>query len=121
MVLLMKNKTAIKLDQLLRAYDLGDTEGDSSDATWSVRIKYHQLYYHYKPGKIYWLLWIIYRKVAIAVVATYFYSNPGECLKAKRAVHRVYGKHCSYRHSDFFTLCHYNSYNYRYSEFYTRL
>jgi len=47
MVLLMKNKTAIKLDQLLRAYDLGDTEGDSSDATWSVRIKYHQLYYHY--------------------------------------------------------------------------
>ena len=23
------------------------------------------------------MLWIIYRKVAIAVVATYFYSNPG--------------------------------------------
>ena len=24
------------------------------------------------------------------------------CFKAKESVHRVYGKHCSYRHSDFY-------------------
>jgi hypothetical protein len=77
MILIFKNKKSIKLDQLLRAYGLGETAADSMDAAWEVRIKYHQLYYHYKPGKMYWLLWIIYRKVAIAVVALLFYSNPG--------------------------------------------
>jgi hypothetical protein len=77
LVIIIKNKRAIKLDQLLRAYEMGDTQDEASDQTWEVRVKYHQLYYHYKPGKVYWLLWIIYRKVAIAVVAVVFYSNPG--------------------------------------------
>jgi hypothetical protein len=75
--IVIKNKKSIKLDQLLRAYDMGETQEDASDQTWEVRVKYKQLYYHYKPGKVYWLLWIIYRKVAIAIVAVMFYSNPG--------------------------------------------
>ena len=29
-------------------------------------------------------------------------SSQGEYSKRKRAMHRVYGKHCSYHHSDFY-------------------
>ena len=29
-------------------------------------------------------------------------DSPGKVFEAKESVHRVYGKHCSYRHSDFY-------------------
>jgi hypothetical protein len=73
----LKNKGAIKEDQYLRILGLGDTDTESTPKAWSVRLKYYQLYYYFRPGKVYWLLWILYRKASIAIIATVFYSNPG--------------------------------------------
>ena len=34
-------------------------------------------YYHFKPGKIYWIVYIILRKFAIAFIGLMFRANPG--------------------------------------------
>ena len=49
----------------------------STKSVWNTRVKYKHLYYYFKPGKVYWLLWIIYRKLSISIIAVLFYSNPG--------------------------------------------
>ncbi len=69
-------KRSIKLDQLLRVHGLGERESESISQAWAVRVSYYQLYYYFRPGKVYWLLWILYRKSSIAIIATIFYSNP---------------------------------------------
>jgi hypothetical protein len=76
-LVILRNKGAIKEDQYLRILGLGDKDTESTNKAWSVRLKYYQLYYYFRPGKVYWLLWILYRKASIAVIATVFYSNPG--------------------------------------------
>ena len=79
----------IKLDQLLRAHGLGDTRETSATGirftprrcrsrlrdTYEIRKKYHKLYYHFKPGKVYWMLVILIRKLLIAVIALLFRAN----------------------------------------------
>lgn len=74
--IILNNKQKIKVDQLLRAHDLGNDITESIPEVWSTRVKYYQLYYYFRPAKVYWLLWILYRKSAIAIIATVFYSNP---------------------------------------------
>ena len=76
-VLIMVNKSDIKTDQFLHAHKIGNSRELSTKSVWSTRVKYKQLYYYFKPGKVYWILWIIYRKLAISIVAVLFYSNPG--------------------------------------------
>merc|ERR1712028_185768 len=82
----------IKLDQLLRAYDLGEDRENSPDSGdvlftprkccfglctrskskdfYDIRKKHHQLYYHFKPGKVYWLTVILLRKFLIFMLAS---------------------------------------------------
>ena len=67
--LIRKNWTSIKTDQLLRAYEIGDTPKTSYGNVYATRVKFHKIYYHFKPGKVYWILWIIARKAAIAIIA----------------------------------------------------
>ena len=75
--IIMFNKRQIKTDQILRANNLGYELELSTKAVWLVRTSFKHLYYFFKPGKVYWILWIIYRKVAISFIAVLFYSNPG--------------------------------------------
>jgi len=72
---LFKYKALIQEDQLLRAMNLGDTRATNPIA-YDVRKKYHKLYYHFKPGKTYWMLIVLCRKFWIAAAALLFRSNP---------------------------------------------
>jgi hypothetical protein len=74
---LKKNKLLIKEDQLLRALELGDTIDTSRKDVLFVRVKYHKIYYHFKPGKTYWITYIIFRKFMIAFSGLMFRGNPG--------------------------------------------
>ena len=79
----------MKADQLLRAYDLGDDRYAALDGmqftpragrsksrkTYDIRKKYHKLYYHFKPGKVYWMLVILTRKFCVALFALLFRRN----------------------------------------------
>lgn len=79
----------IKLDQLLRAHELGQDRANSPDVVlfdprncrsktkniYDIRKKHHQLYYHFKPGKVYWLTVILLRKFLIAMIALMFRGN----------------------------------------------
>jgi hypothetical protein len=76
-VILKRNKKDVKTDQVLRAYGLGNELELSTKSVWAARTSYKHLYYFFKPGKTYWVLWILYRKVAISIIAVLFYSNPG--------------------------------------------
>ena len=67
----------LRLIKFLHAHKIGNSRELSTKSVWSTRVKYKQLYYYFKPGKVYWILWIIYRKLAISIVAVLFYSNPG--------------------------------------------
>ena len=82
-------RVQIKLDQLLRVHDLGDTRETSVSnfrftprmfrsqirSTYEIRKKYHKLYYHFKPGKVYWMLVILIRKLLICIFALLFRAN----------------------------------------------
>jgi hypothetical protein len=82
-------RVQMKLDQLLRAHDLGETRADAIDsiqlnprtcrskskATYDIRKKYHKLYYHFKPGKVYWMMNILARKFGISLFALLFRRN----------------------------------------------
>jgi len=70
-----KNKKAIKTDQILRALNTGDEE--STNPYYFIRRRYHKMYYHFKPGKIYWIVIIIGRKAGIATAGLLFRANPG--------------------------------------------
>jgi hypothetical protein len=74
--LVRKNKRKIKLDQILRALGTGDDVSSNPEA-YHIRRRYHKLYYHFKPGKIYWITLILARKAAVAFAGLMFRSNPG--------------------------------------------
>ena len=71
-----KNKTKIKLDQILRALGTGDDEETNPEAI-HTRRRYRMMYYHFKPGKIYWIVYILARKLGIATAGLLFRANPG--------------------------------------------
>ena len=74
--ILKKHKKSIKEDQILRAAGCGDTP-DTNPNAYFLRIKYHKMYYHFKPGKTYWMLYILARKAGIAIFGLIFKTNPG--------------------------------------------
>jgi len=52
-------------------------EGEKrSSPTYQFRKKYHKMYYHFRPGKWYWIMVIIGRKGLLAVTALMFRSTP---------------------------------------------
>ena len=69
---LRKNKDNIKTDQILRVLGEGDKR---SSPTYQFRKRYHKMYYHFRPGKWYWILVIIGRKALLAVTALMFRST----------------------------------------------
>ena len=60
-MLLRRKKNAIKEDQYLRALDIAPIQSTNPVAFFN-RLKYHKMYYHFKPGKVYWITFIIARK-----------------------------------------------------------
>jgi len=69
-------KSLLKEDQILRANGIGETLATNPRA-YHMRVRYHKMYYYYKPGKSYWMLVILARKVGIAFCALIFRTNPG--------------------------------------------
>jgi hypothetical protein len=69
-------RSLLKEDQILRASGLGDTLKTNPRA-FHIRLRYHKMYYYYKPGKTYWMLIILSRKVGIAFCSLVFKTNPG--------------------------------------------
>ncbi len=81
----------MKLDQLLRAHGLGEARDESitnvdfaarkcqskSKRTYRIRKAFNMLYYHFKPGKIYWMVVILVRKFLVALCALMFRANIG--------------------------------------------
>jgi hypothetical protein len=78
LILLRSKKLLIKEDQLLRAAGIGNTvETSSNFAVYQIRVALHKMYYHFLPGKSFWIIFIIARKGAIAAAALIFRANPG--------------------------------------------
>lgn len=75
-ILLRLKKNAIKEDQYLRALDIAPNERTNPVAFYN-RLKYHKMYYHFKPGKVYWITFIIARKGLISGAGLMFRANPG--------------------------------------------
>ena len=75
-LLLRQKKNAIKEDQYLRAYDIEPIQSTNPIAFFN-RLKYHKMYYHFKPGKVYWIVFIIARKGFISTAGLLFRANPG--------------------------------------------
>jgi len=72
------NKTSIKIDQILRARNVADQVVlDCSKDAYRMRSRYHKMYYHFKPGKTYWILYILLRKAGIAFAGLMFRAQPG--------------------------------------------
>jgi hypothetical protein len=69
-------KGLLKEDQILRASGLGETP-ETNPRAYHMRIRYHKMYYYFKPGKTYWMLIILGRKVGIAFCSLVFRTNPG--------------------------------------------
>ena len=69
-------KALLKEDQILRASGLGETP-ETNPRAYHVRVRYHKMYYYFKPGKTYWMLVILARKVGIAFCSLVFRTNPG--------------------------------------------
>ena len=69
-------KNLIKEDQILRAAGVGDSLNTNGRAFY-IRVKFHKMYYYFKPGKTYWLLYILTRKAGIATCGLIFQTNPG--------------------------------------------
>lgn len=73
-VILIRNKEKLKVDQYLRAYNIGDTP--QTNKYLGFRRRYHKLYYMFKPGKGYWIIVIFARKLLIAVTGLMFRRTP---------------------------------------------
>ena len=73
---LRRNKGVVKVDQLLRAYGYGESERTSDAKHYGFRRMFHKIYYHFKPGKWYWITVIITRKFFIAITSLLFRSTP---------------------------------------------
>ena len=78
-------KNEIKEDQLLRAQNLGDSYAENPFAH-HVRIRYHRIYYHFKPSKTYWFLYVIFRKFWIVMVGIILREQPGFQLSVTQLV-----------------------------------
>ena len=74
MYVVLNHKNEIKEDQILRANDLGDTRSTNPHA-YLLRKRFHKLYYHFKPGKVYWMLPLLARKAIINVFMLVFRAN----------------------------------------------
>ena len=74
--LLRWKKNAIKEDQYLRALEIEPLQSTNPVAFFN-RLKYHKMYYHFKPGKVYWITFIIARKGLISMAGLVFRANPG--------------------------------------------
>lgn len=79
MRILWKNWDKIQVDQILRAMGTGDDHITNPEAYW-VRTRYHKLYYHFKPGRTYWITVILARKFWLGVAALIFADSPSFCL-----------------------------------------
>jgi len=78
LIILKTYKNKIKEDQLLRAAGIGDDrKTTTSSEVYSVRKRWHKLYYHFKPGKTYWIFIIVMRKMWIAIAGLMFRGSPG--------------------------------------------
>lgn len=78
LIILKLYKNRIKEDQLLRAAGIGDDrKTTTSSEVYSVRKRWHKLYYHFKPGKTYWIFIIVNRKMWIAFAGLMFRGSPG--------------------------------------------
>ena len=75
-IVVVKYRDLIKEDQLLRAAGIGDSP-ETNPKAWWIRQRYEKLYYHFKPGKVYWIVYIVLRKFAIAFSALMFRGSPG--------------------------------------------
>ena len=75
-LLLRAKKNAIKEDQYLRALDIEPLQSTNPIAFFN-RLKYHKMYYHFKPGKVYWIVFIIARKGLVSIAGLLFRANPG--------------------------------------------
>ena len=53
-LILLTHQTEIREDQLLRAHDLGDRPNEN--VHYKFRLKFHKLYYQFKPDYYYWML-----------------------------------------------------------------
>lgn len=76
LVVLRCNKDTIKEDQILRAHGLGSVESENP-FSFVTRQRFHRIYYHFKPGKTYWMVYIVLRKFVIALVGVVFRENSG--------------------------------------------
>jgi hypothetical protein len=74
-ILLRVNKILIKEDQLLRAAEISPTL-ETNATLHHIRRRYSQMYYHFRPGKIYWMSFILLRKGSIAVVGLVLSGYP---------------------------------------------
>ena len=75
-LLLRQKKNAIKEDQYLRALDIEPVQSTNPIAFFN-RLRYHKMYYHFKPGKVYWIVFIIARKGLVSTAGLLFRANPG--------------------------------------------
>eukprot|EP00947_MAST-08B_sp_MAST-8B-sp1_P000313 g313.t1 len=73
---ILRNKSTVVTDQIMRAHELMDLRKTNPKAH-DIRKRYHKLYYHFKPTKVYWILVIIARKLGIAVAGLMLRQNPG--------------------------------------------
>jgi len=75
-LIIFSNKKNIKIDQILRAYDVDINLTESLGNVRTVRERFHKIYYYFKPGKVYWIIYIVARKGSVAIVALLFRDNP---------------------------------------------
>ena len=68
------HRNAITEDQYLRACGVGDSREENRH--YDLRKRYHLMYYHFKPDKIYWIVAIIARKFWVAFASLMFRGNP---------------------------------------------
>ena len=73
--IIKKNRSIIMEDQLLRAHDLGATQGENRFAFW-VRQRYSRMYYQFKPDKVHWIIIILWRKFMIVLIGGLLRHNP---------------------------------------------
>lgn len=74
LAMLYRNSALVMEDQILRCYRLGDTRVSNPHA-YSLRKRFHKLYYHYKPEFWYWRVGVLVRKFCIAFTSLMFQKN----------------------------------------------
>ena len=71
-----RHRDVIVEDQIMRAHGLATTRKMNA-AAYHISQRWHKMYYHFKPDKVYWIVLIIIRKLAIAFVGLMLRTNPG--------------------------------------------